>query len=98
MATMNRKILIVIGTGTPYQRKRITRFLKEQKCEWWHWIPDFWIVSDPKKRLTAAAIRDGLEQVVPSIQKKMVIEINGPADWAASGPRKMFEWLEGNWD
>jgi hypothetical protein len=67
---------------------------------WWHWLPNFWLITDRSESLTAGRIRDYIHELDSSV-RAIVMEISCE-DWAAltkpdSEGRDMAAWLNDTW-
>ncbi|MBY8177982.1 hypothetical protein KW520_21545 [Vibrio fluvialis] len=84
--------------------KKFIEYLDTQELGWWHWIGNFWLITN--KTSTNITTRDLQEKVteLSSSPRNFVLEINGEAHppWHGFGPntppQDMFEWLHNTWD
>lgn len=98
---MSKRFIVAIDRSNQEQNKAFLDYIQSQNLGWWHWIENFWLLVDTNNKLTAAAIRDKLDELYPSITN-MVIELSASWDtWAGFGPstkeRDMFQWLKDTW-
>jgi hypothetical protein len=82
------------------QRDGITNYLS-QLGGYWHWMPDFWLLSSPVDR-QPSEIRDAIHKVYPNVTLLVlrVIVPNGE-HWAGTFPSanmdQWAEWLNQEW-
>ncbi len=90
----------VIGTEslTVEQEKSFIEYLEGKRLGWWHWLPNFWLITGDNAP-ESSAIRDKLNDLA-SGKHLLVVEVN-PVTWAGFGPgtaeRNMFNWLNRMW-
>jgi len=77
----------------------VVAHLKALNLNWWHWLPNYWLVIDNADTHTCASLRRSLDTLLPQVNK-LVLEVQ-PIDWAGLGPRNdkqnMFLWLQEYW-
>jgi hypothetical protein len=98
---MKKRFIVGIDSLTPEQDKEFVEYLQNQKCGWWHWITNLWLVSNRAGHLSAKEIRDEVIRLAPNA-RALVVEINEPGTWSGKGPNSkdlnMFEWLKETWE
>ncbi|CNF16496.1 Uncharacterised protein [Yersinia rohdei] len=98
---MKKRFAVAIDSSTPEGNDAFIEFIRENGLGWWHWIENFWMISDRKGKLSASDIRDKIGEIYPGINT-IVIELSEDGDtWSGYGPKKenksMFTWLRNNW-
>lgn len=95
---MKKKFIVAASPLTQIESKEISKLFKG-KYGWWHWIDDFWLVTDSTGQLNASSIRDQIIGIAPSA-RVMVLDVQGYI-WAGHGPNSreenMFTWMWDNW-
>ena|SRR6266851_1585538 len=95
---MTKWLVVSTQSITDEQEKAFIEYVRSKHMSWWHWTPNFWLVtgSDPP---SCGEIRDKLHELAPG-QHTIVIEVT-PVTWAGFGPssdkRNMFAWFDRNW-
>lgn len=95
-AAVRTRLIIAVDGATATQRGRITAGLKGSGVNWWHWFQTVWLVVDPEGR-PASFWRDHVKSWVP-VCDALVIEIRGPAAWAAINRRQRYTGVKGPFD
>ena len=99
---MRRKVAIALNSSTKEQNLELQKFITENGLGWWHWIDNFWLLTDQNGKLTARDIRDKLGEIYPSV-RCIVLSLDKDNDtWSGFGPnsseKNMFNWLKETWD
>lgn len=96
---MKKKFAVAASPITEAESREISTLFKG-RYSWWHWIDDFWLVTDSTGKLKASSIRDQINDIAPDA-RVMVVEVRGYA-WAGHGPgggkKNMFTWMRENWN
>lgn len=98
---MSKRFIVGVDSSTEEQDKAFLSFVKSHGLGWWHWLENFWLITDSSDQLTASDIRDELGKTYPGVHK-LVIELSDSGDtWSGYGPksekRNMFNWLNETW-
>lgn len=100
---MTRRFIVGVDGMTPEQNKALADRLASLGCGWWHWIGNFWLVSDSSGKLTNSVLRDVVLEIAPG-GTNLVLEVVGSTNWSGFGPNSqgnekhnMFRWLQDNW-
>ncbi|GJL47090.1 hypothetical protein ACX3OY_22670 [Citrobacter farmeri] len=99
---MRRKFAVALDSSTDAQRAELRKFIKDNGLGWWHWINNFWLLTDQNGRLTAKDIRSKLGEICPGV-RCVVLSLDKDGDaWSGFGPKSaeknMFTWLKETWD
>lgn len=99
---MRRKFAIAFDSSTNEQRAAFKEFVKANGLGWWYWINNFWLITDPDGKFTAASLREELSKIFPKV-RLLVLSIDKEQDsWSGFGPKgeekNMFTWLKTSWD
>ena len=91
----------MINSATNEQNEKFKVYISEQKCGWWHWLTNSWLVTDSSGELTAAILRDNVDECFPGVYN-LVLELRDKNDtWAGFGTtakdKEMFKWVKANW-
>jgi len=97
---MKKRYIICVNDSNKEQNNLFMEYIKENGLGWWHYIDNFWLLTDISGKLSASIIRDQLN-IIYGV-RNMVIEINQNSDnWAGFGPQNenenMFDWIQKNW-
>lgn len=98
---MKKRFIVALNPSPVEGDIKFKTFLSSMGVGWWHWLADTWLVSDASGKLTAAVIRDKVQEIYPSIHC-IVLEFGENEDtWAGFGPnsekKNMFQWLRESW-
>lgn len=98
---MSKRYIVAVDASTKEQVSKFVEFAKENHMGWWHWMNNFWLLTDSAEALDAVKVRDGVNEAFPGVNN-LVIELNETGDtWAGFGPqtedRSMFKWLHATW-
>jgi hypothetical protein len=92
----------VVGTEsiTAEQEKSFIAYIHDEHgFGWWHWIPNFWLITGSGS-ISCDEIRDKLLEIAPG-KDSIVVEVN-PVTWTGFGPNQgkenMFAWFYTTWD
>src|SRR4051794_11513335 len=82
------------------EEKKLAETFAED-VEWWHWLPNFWLVKDPQDKLRVSILRNAIRRINQS--KQFLVLAIDPHEWAcvtAGDPesRPMLSWLRKMWD
>lgn len=93
------KFFIIAATSpTQEQRNAITLFFQgKPQYGFWHWMPDFWIITTTDHEITARQLLDMIKAAVPSLLSGFGVFAIEPLDWALYSDPKWGEWLDQNW-
>lgn len=99
---MRKKYIVAVDDATEDQRKEFKKYIKSTSCGWWHWISNFWLLTDPDGEFSCSEIRDKVKEYFPGLNC-LVIEISNEGDtWSGFGPKgddkNMFRWVRETWD
>jgi len=99
---MRRKFAVALDSSTKDQNEQLRKFIKDNGLGWWHWINNFWLLTDKNGKLTAKQIREKLNEFYPGVHC-IVLSLDKDGDsWSGFGPRNsdknMFDWLKNTWD
>jgi hypothetical protein len=81
--------------------REFREFLREFRAGFWHWIPNFWLITTSDEDISAQKISYKLKELGAK-KRNLVLEIPEDEDWAGWGQnnakgRSMFEWIETTW-
>ncbi|ADU11997.1 hypothetical protein [Asticcacaulis excentricus] len=67
---------------------------------WWHWLPNFWLIKDPKDEMQVGQLTQYISEINP-MARCIAMEVD-PVNWAArarndSNGKSMTAWIEGEW-
>lgn len=99
---MSKRYIIALDSSTKEQNDELKDFVSEHGLGWWHWIKNFWLITDPNEKFSASRIQDVLAETHFGIDC-FVIELNDDGDtWAGYGPKteksNMFRWIKETWN
>jgi|SRR6185312_6102013 len=96
----NKKFVILTQEDNKNITDTLTNYFKTNNLAYWHWLPNSYLMIDPKGNKTASTIRNDLRSVLPSLTY-VVLEATGNIDWAGRGQTEtrpnMFEWIISSW-
>ena len=78
------------------QRNVISNYISNGGYGYWHWFPDFWLVTTMNDNETAGTLRDNIRTVAP-LAEFMIFAVRPSEDWAGYGNQEWAEWLRQNW-
>lgn len=98
---MSKRYIVAVDSSTKEQETAFLALVKADGLGWWHWLNNFWLLTDSEGQLSASEIRHKIMETYPTIHC-LVIELSGTEDtWAGYGPnteaRDMFKWLKNTW-
>lgn len=99
---MRRKFVVAVDSSTPEQAEKLGEYIKNNGLGWWHWLNNFWLLTDQYGKKTASDIRSDLKDIFPGVHL-LVLQIDREGDtWSGFGPsgdkKDMFAWLKSTWD
>jgi hypothetical protein len=98
---MRKRFVVAVDPSTTEQRQAFKDYLKASPLAWWSWITGFWLIVDPDGNLTAAALRDKVNEFFPDLDTVVPeFRADGTDTWAGSravGGPKMFDWIRSTW-
>ncbi|AYZ32601.1 hypothetical protein [Serratia sp. FDAARGOS_506] len=99
---MRRKYIVALDSSTAEQNEEFRKYIKKNGMGWWHWLNNFWLLTDSEGKKTAGDIRTDIRKFFPGI-RLLVLQIDKEGDtWAGFGPnsdeKNMFTWLKSTWD
>ena len=98
---MKKRFIIGVDPTSKEQEKQFIEYLRGRGCGRWHWINNFWLVTDPSGKVTAKELRDELMRIAPEA-RILVLPVTPTRGWSGKGPRgpekNMFDWLRNNWE
>ncbi|KTS27614.1 hypothetical protein [Pantoea stewartii] len=99
---MRRKFAVALNSSSVEQNEKFKKFINENGLGWWHWIENFWLLTDPKGKFTASDIRDKLNEIFPKVRCIVLSIDNEENSWSGYGPtsekKNMFNWIRDSWD
>jgi hypothetical protein len=98
---MKRRFVVGLDSSTKEQNQEFIEFIRGRQLGWWHWISNFWLLTDPGGKLSAIELRLELGKIYPGVHT-LVLELSEKDDtWSGFGPkgedRNMFKWLNDYW-
>lgn len=96
---MTKRFVIAATDLTDAQEKEFIEYIRSAKAGWWHWIPNFWLVTNSHETLNVADIRDAIGRINDEAMC-LVMEIEEDITWAARSPTgttNMTKWLKSTW-
>jgi len=98
---MSKRYIVGLDSSTEEQDDAFLQFINDNGLGWWHWLNNFWLITDSSGKFSAGEIRDELNESHPSVEK-LVIELSDSGDtWSGFGPKSedqnMFTWLRKTW-
>ena len=88
-------VVSVDDNATLAQRDAFTAYVrglhKAIGVGFWHHLTSTWLITDPRKALTAGVLRDKVNELMPNVN--VVVVSTTQADWAASAPKSGHAWL-----
>jgi hypothetical protein len=98
---MKNRFVVGVDALTKEQEKEFVEYLRGRKCGWWHWIDNFWLITNSASDLSLSEIRDELLRIAPEV-RVFVLDMSDPKRWIGQGPksdeRNMFSWLQKTWN
>jgi hypothetical protein len=82
---------------SPEKEAALLAFIKERALEWWHPIPDLWLLVDPHGKLTPVDLRNQLQLRPELTLQCLVIQVPEGGQSAWFGPPPQFEWMLTCW-
>ncbi len=88
----------ILGSDTlsSVQRDAITNYLSGAGLGYWHWLPDFWLITSGDDRITGPSLRDVVKSIIPNVQFT-IFPVEPVGTWAGVGDEKWVQWLNENW-
>ena len=87
-----RHFVILLDELVPAkQRDKITSYLRDARCGFWHHIGNSWVVTMEDRSRSAIDLKDKVKEIAPS-HLVLVIELH-PTDWATYSPVVGHDWL-----
>jgi hypothetical protein len=96
---VKRRFVLVTDPLTADQERRIAAAM-QHPIEWWHHIPNMWLVVDTGDRVTTGTLRTLMNDVAPGA-KMFATEVDPGAWWSArfnSVAPAQRRWLEEHWE
>lgn len=87
----------MVDDATAPQQDAVTQYLKTTHYGFWHYFSDGWLITDRSDTLTAALLRDQLNNLVPG-KNTLVVQMDNPTQWAGYGQTEHFKWLHEVWN
>ncbi|MBG0624982.1 hypothetical protein I4P27_11140 [Enterobacter roggenkampii] len=99
---MRRKFAVALDSSTVEQNKKLKEFIEENGLGWWHWINNFWLLTDAKGNFSAQSLREKLNEIYPGVHLLVISLDKDGESWSGYGPKNetknMFNWLKDTWD
>jgi hypothetical protein len=92
---VSKRFIVALAEGTKAQHDAFTKAVKATGAGWWHWLPEVWLISDPRVDASAITWRDLARSHYPGT-RVIALEVT-PAMWAVYGPEASFDWLRQYW-
>lgn len=97
---MKKRYIVCVNNSNKEKDNLFIDYLKQNGLGWWHYLDNFWLLTDSSGKFSAAEIRNQLNIIYSA--RNIVIEINQNSDsWAGFGPNNekenMFDWIDKNW-
>jgi hypothetical protein len=86
--------VVVDHKATEEQRDALTYDLQDRGLSFWHHMVPLWLISDPSRTFTTAALRSHVKSFMPGVSV-MVLRVN-PTEWSAFAPKSGHQWLDDN--
>lgn len=98
---MGKRYIVAVDSSTKEQNNALVEFIRKNSLGWWHWLENFWLLTDFRGNFSAKQIRHVINETHPKVYC-IVIELNEHGDtWSGWGPRSddrnMFKWLNETW-
>lgn len=95
-----RYIVSINGDITNLEDENFSKFLKEKKVGWWHWLSNTWLIVDTQNKINAKDLRDKAKEVYNN-KYNLIIDVTSNT-WFGFGPngtdKNMFKWIKENWE
>jgi hypothetical protein len=95
---MGKLFVVLVQPLTADEEKQLASRLP-QPIGWWHHLPNSWLIVDPMEGLSAAAIRQIIEDISPA-KHSLVLEVD-LKDWASrqgADDEERVDWLRKHWN
>jgi hypothetical protein len=98
---MRRRFVVAIDALTKPQQTRISQYVSEAGCGWWHWIENFWLLTTKQDNCNYEAFEDMLHEMSPN-GRWVALERPEDITWRAGNAtnpkgRKISDWLHSPW-
>jgi hypothetical protein len=100
---MKNRFMIAVDGLSSSAETDFVQFLRENGLGWWHRLPNFWLITDRKQKVTAKLLRDKIKELRTEPSKGcLVMQVNEDITWAGlyaigSQGRDEFDWLKKTW-
>jgi hypothetical protein len=100
---MSKNFVVAVDSSTKEQEEKFVGFLNSKGLGWWHWISNFWLITDSKSITSASELVDILIEILPGVNNFVFEVTQAAATWYGYGPagpeinNNMFNWLRENW-
>src|ERR1700726_4630482 len=97
---MTRRFVVGVDGLTDDSDTKFREFLKSCGAGYWHWIPNFWLITTDDEDVSAEKISDKLNDL--KAKRNLVLEIPEDISWYGWGApnakgKSMYEWLMTTW-
>lgn len=97
---MKKRFIVAIDSNTKEQDEKFVSYLNQRNLAWWHWISNFWIITDDKGSIKASELRDIVRKAY-FVENNLILELPDTIkNWAGYGPstqkNNMFTWIKNN--
>lgn len=90
--------MIAAHSPNLWQRNAITTYFHgKPEYGFWHWTPDFWLITTSNYANTSEGIRNAIVQIAPGLHFAVFGADPRANDWAMFSNEKWAEWIRQNW-
>jgi hypothetical protein len=90
--------MVAAASPTEEQRNAITFLFKgNEAVGFWHWTPDFWIVTTSNDSYNSVHIQNAIRDTVPGLYFAVFAVNPVPDDWAMWADVRWGDWVKQHW-
>lgn len=90
---MSTRLLVCASSVSQVEQNQITEWFKSSGYNWWHYLPNLWIVRDPYNRLNVVSIAANLRLFLPG-RHLVVLDMENTRDCDGWLPPNAWNWLK----
>jgi len=66
---MKKRFIVLVESETDQQTRALADLLSPENFNWWHWLPNSWLIVDSKGQFTSVSLRDAVKKIYPGVKQ-----------------------------
>jgi len=93
---MRKKFIVCTQSNSAQNEISLRNELDRLGLNWWHWLPNTWLIIDDNGNLHITTLRDTVVRILGPINS-LVIEVSDNDIWCGYGENNKFNWINTYW-